>query len=304
MDMTSQVSNPSYVQKVPWLFLIPAIGLIAFIVGYPLARTAWLSFTDAKLSTLSHPRWIGWENYAFLLKDPYWWRAVLNTLVFTFCSVSIETVLGLAFALVMNEKFPGRGALRASVLIPWAIPAVVSARIWAWMANDLYGVINEVLLRTGLIHERIAWLADDRLALATLVVVDVWKTTPFMALLVLAGLQNVPRSVLEASRVDGASTWKRFRYITLPLIRPAIGVAVIFRMLDALRVFDLPFVLTSNSRSTAVMSVYARQQLIDFQDAGYGSAASVVIFFIIGVIAILYVGLTRPDLGPQKGGEP
>jgi trehalose/maltose transport system permease protein len=232
---------------------------------------------------------VGLLNFKYLMADPVWWRAVAITLVFCLVAVSLETVLGTAIALALHRKFAGRGVLRAAVLIPWAIPTVVSARMWAWMFNDLYGVINEALLASGLIHERIAWLAHPWLSLSAAVAVDVWKTTPFVALLVLAALQGVPENLREAAVLEGISPWRRFWHLTLPLIRPGLSVAIVFRLLDSLRIFDLPYVLTSNSRQTAVMSVYARQQLIEFQDVGYGSAASFLVFCVVALVTLAYV---------------
>jgi trehalose/maltose transport system permease protein len=175
------------------------------------------------------------------------------------------------------------------MLIPWAIPTVVSAQMWGWMLHDQYGVINEVLLRLGVISTPWAWVADPALALWSVVAVDVWKTTPFMALLILAALQLVPRSVYEAARIDGLGPVGIFFRMTLPLIRPGLMVAVLFRALDALRVFDLMYVLTGNSPSTASMSVYARQQLVDFQDVGFGSAASTFLVLIVAAVAALII---------------
>ena len=281
----------------PWMFCGPALGAVGLLGVLPLLRTVYLSFTDARLSTLGSEKWLGFGNFTSLLVDPDWWRSVFNTLVFAALSVSIETALGLVIALVLNRSFKGRGVLRATVLIPWAIPTVVSAKMWAWMFNDIYGVINELLLRTGIIHERLAWLADSKLALLVVVAVDVWKTSPFMALLILAALQGVPMSLYEAAALDGASSLQRFFYVTWPLIKPGVWVAVIFRTLDALRVFDLPFVLTSNSKTTAVMSVFARQQMVEFQDVGYGSAASVLVFLVIASITLVYLARARGSLG-------
>lgn len=280
-----------------WLFCAPAIIVIAMVAGWPLARTSYLAFTDASLSNLGSYEWVGLTNFKFLIEDPDWWQSVWNTFVFVFWSVSIETILGLFIALVLNSAFRGRGALRAAVLIPWAIPTVVSAKMWAWMFNDQYGVINEILVSLGLVSGRIAWLAEDSLALFTVVAVDVWKTTPFMALLILAGLQTIPKNIYEAARIDGIPPVKQFLTITLPLLMPSLLVAVIFRTLDALRIFDLPYVLTSNSKSVAVMSVYARQQLVDFQDFGYGSAVSFLIFVLIGTITLLIIATGRKHLG-------
>jgi trehalose/maltose transport system permease protein len=284
----------------PWLFCLPALLILISLTILPLVRTVRDSFTSAHLGAAQAAHWIGLENYVYLLRDPDWWHSVKNTLIFTACSVFLETLLGLGTALLLHSNLKGRGALRTAVLIPWAIPAVVSARIWAWMFNDLYGVVNEVLSRIGAISSPVAWLADPRLAMTTLVIVDVWKTTPFMALLILAGLQSIPISVHEASQVDGASAWREFISVTLPLLRPAIGVAVLFRMLDALRIFDLPFVLTSNSKSTSVISIYARQQMVDFQDVGYGSAAAFLIFCMTAAIAVIYLASAKKQLGLER----
>ncbi len=284
----------------PWLFCFPALALLLALTFLPLARTLRDSFTDARLGVSQAKAWVGLENYFYLLRDPDWWHSVRNTLIFTASSVTLETIIGLGIALLLHSNIRGRGALRTAVLIPWAIPAVVSARIWAWLFNDMYGVINELLIRIRLISSPIAWLADNRWAMGTLVIVDVWKTTPFMALLLLAGLQSIPTSVHEASQVDGASAWREFVSVTLPLLKPAIGVAVLFRLLDALRIFDLPFVLTSNSKSTSVISIYARQQLVDFQDVGYGSAASFLIFCMTAVVAMIYLTASRKQLGLEK----
>lgn len=284
----------------PWLFCLPALVALLALTLVPLLRTLRDSLTNARLGVSEAIHFVGLENYSFLLRDPDWWHSVKNTLIFTVFSVFLETLLGLGIALLLHSNIRGRGALRTAVLIPWAIPAVVSARIWAWMFNDMYGVINELLTRTHIISTPIAWLADSRWAMATLVAVDVWKTTPFMALLILAGLQSIPTSVHEASQVDGASAWREFIAVTLPLLRPAIGVAILFRMLDALRIFDLPFVLTSNSKSTSVISIYARQQMVDFQDVGYGSAAAFLIFCMTGVIALIYLASAKKQLGLEK----
>jgi trehalose/maltose transport system permease protein len=252
---------------------------------------------DYDVDTAGIFRWQG------LLVDPGWWRSVWNTVVFTLVSVSIETALGLVIALTLNASLPGRGVLRAAVLIPWAIPTIVSAKMWGWMLNDQYGVINEVLLALGLIDGRIAWTAVPGLALPTVVAVDVWKTTPFMALLILAALQLLPHEIYEAARIDDIGPWTRFRRITLPLIAPALAVAILFRMLDALRIFDLIYVLTPNSADTTTMSIFAKQQSIDFSNVGFGSAAATLLFLVIATVTALYmvVGRVRLDDGGDRG---
>lgn len=289
--------------RTAWLFLAPALLTLLATAGWPLLRTVWLGFTDAGLGDLADAVWVGFDNYLVrdgdawygVLADPLWWRSVRNTLTFTLVSVGLETVLGLGIALVLTAAFPGRPLVRAAVLVPWAIPTIVSARLWGWVYHDQFGLLNDALLRLGLIGEPLAWTADPALSLWALVIADVWKTTPFMALLMLAALQMLPRECYEAARVDGIHPLRVFYRVTLPLIRPALVVAVIFRALDALRVFDLVYVLTPNSEDTLSMSVYARQQLVDFQDAGYGSAASTLLFFAIalGTLAFLMLAGRR-----------
>jgi len=286
--------------RAAWLFLLPALTILAAVAGWPLLRTIALGFTDARLTGLGAAQWVGLDNFALLVSDADWWRSVQNTLIFTASSVALELVLGMAIALVLDMTFVGRGALRAAVLIPWAVPTVVSAQMWRWMYNDTFGVVNDLLGRLGLIDKPVAWLADDRTALAAVIATDVWKATPFMALLLLAGLQTIPGELYDAASVDGAGPLRRFLAITLPLLRPAMAVALIFRTLDALRVFDLIYVMTSNSKATATMSVYAREQLIDFQDAGYGSAVSTLIFVVIGVASLIYILALRPGFAARQ----
>ncbi len=275
------------------LFLGPMLLVLAGVAGWPLARTIWLGFTDASLSAPGSAQFIGIENFRYLLQDPDWWRAVGNTLIFAIVSVSLETVLGLGIALALNAHFRGRGLLRAAILIPWAIPTVVSAQMWNWMYNDVFGVLNHLLVAVGVLDQPQAWTASPQTALLAIALVDVWKTTPFMALLLLAGLQMLPRDCYDSARVDGVHPFKVFWRVTLPLLRPALLVAVIFRLLDALRVFDLIYVMSGNNRDTMSMSVYARQQLVDFGDVGYGSAAATLVFAVIALFTVVYVTVLR-----------
>ncbi|MCA1406237.1 sugar ABC transporter permease [Ensifer sp. IC3342] len=296
-----------------WIFLAPTLLVLAMVAGWPLVRTIYFSFTNASLTNLSAAELVGLQNYLSwvtlksgrtiyrgLLADPAWWNAVWNTLRFTVISVSIETALGLIVALVLNARFPGRGLVRAAILIPWAIPTIVSAKMWAWMLNDQFGILNDVLLGLGLISQKIAWTASPDTAMIAVLIVDVWKTTPFMALLILAGLQMVPGDIYEATKIDGVHPVKVFWRITLPLIRPALMVAVIFRMLDALRIFDLIYVLTPNNAQTKTMSVLARENLFDFDKFAYGAAASTMLFLIIAAITVLYMWFGRLNLEGER----
>lgn len=276
-----------------WLFLAPAILALLAVAAWPLARTLMLSVTDASFTRPGEVAYVGLRNYLDILGDRVWWRSVSNTLFFTAVSVAIETVLGIAIALLLHQAIPGRGLVRAAILIPWAMPAVVSAKIWEWMLHDQFGLINKVLLSLGLIDQGVAWMAEPQLALWVVIAVDVWITTPFMVLLILAGLQMIPQEVTEAAYVDGVPAWRRFVSITLPLLRPAIGVAVLFRTLDALRMFDLSYMLGGNGQKTMTVSIYARNQLVAFQQMGMGSAASTAVFFLVAFVAILLIGALR-----------
>ncbi len=282
-------------RRTAWIFLLPLLLTLVAVAIWPLARSIFFSFTDAYLDAPTDYGFVGLENFVEVAEDPVFWGAVRNTLVFTLVSVGLETLLGLAIALLLHRAFLGRGIVRAAILIPWAMPMVVSARIWEWMLNDQFGLINKLLVALGLVGKGIAWTADPSLILGTVIFIDVWVTTPFMVLLILAGLQLIPEEIYEAADVSGVPHWKRFWSITLPLATPAIGVAILFRTLDALRMFDLSYVLAANNENTMTMSIYARDQLISFQDLGLGAAASTWVFMIIGLIAIVIVGLLRLD---------
>lgn len=279
--------------KHPWPFLLPAFLVMLLVAAWPLVRTISLSFMEAELSTMTEATFAGLGNYMFVFDDPDWYKALSNTLAFTLWSVSLETLLGVAVALLLHRSFRGRFLVRTAVLIPWAIPTVVSAKMWGWMLHDIYGIINTMLMTLHVISAPVAWTASGDLAFYAVVLVDVWKTTPFMALMVLAGLQMLPKECFEAARVDGIHPLKLFTKVTLPLLMPTLVVAVIFRTLDALRIFDLIYVLTSGSPDTMSLSIYARQQLVDFQNVGVGSAASTVLFTLIAVISIIYIYIGR-----------
>jgi len=299
-------------QRAAFWFIAPMLAALFFVAAWPLIRTIWFSLTDTALSDLYGGEFIGFDNYLSVrvlesgrwiwrgtLVDPAWWNAVWNTVRFAFVSVFFETVLGLIVALVLNAEFKGRGFVRAAILIPWAIPTIVSAKMWAWMLNDQFGIINDIMLNLGLIDQKIAWTASVDTAMYAVLMVDVWKTTPFMALLILAGLQMVPRDIYEAAKLDGVNPVKVFFKITLPLIRPALAVAIIFRMLDALRIFDLVYVLTPNSAATKTMSVISRENMIDFDKFAYGAAQSTLLFAIIAVFVSLYIWLGKVDLSGE-----
>lgn len=296
-----------------WIFLAPTLLVLAMVAGWPLGRTIWFSFTDASLETIGESTYqmVGLQNYFgkygvfnFEAADGFWstdWGfAIKNTFSFALVSVVLETILGVVIALVLNAEFRGRSLVRAAVLVPWAIPTIVSAKMWAWIMHDQFGVLNAMLKSWGIIDTNIAWTADPHYALWSVVLVDVWKTTPFMALLTLAALQMLPKDCYEAAHVDGIHPVKVFFRVTLPLIWPALMVAVIFRLLDALRVFDIIYVMTSNSVSTISMSGFVRREIVDNNYVGYGSAASTVLFLIIAACTLVYLKVSRVDLGGKK----
>ncbi|HEY5811035.1 MAG TPA: sugar ABC transporter permease [Terrimicrobiaceae bacterium] len=280
-------------RRLAWFLIIPAVLVVVLVIGYPLAQVIVYSFLKYKLDGVTPATFAGLDNYLFVLSDPDWWRAVWNTLVFTFFSVTLETILGLVVALVANANFKGRTFFRIAILIPWAIPTVVSSQIWKWMFNDVYGVVNLLLTNFHIIPEKIAWLAVPETAIPVIIAVDVWKTVPFMALLILAGLQTIPSDMYEAGSIDGATGVKTFFYLTLPFIMPTLLVALIFRTLDALRVFDIFYIMVGGAGDMATMATYNRLQLIDFLDAGVGSATSVIILLFIMVFVVLYTRVSK-----------
>lgn len=284
-----------------WVLVVPALLLLFAIAGWPLLRTFFYSFTDAALDAPGDYSFVGLANYLGwvdgerdgVLADPLWWKAVRNTLWFAGVSVSLELFFGMLLALLMNQKFPGQGLVRTAILVPWAIPTIVTAKMWGWMFHDQYGVVNDLIARLGFSHQPLAWIAEPGLSMWAVVIADVWKTVPFMALMLLAALQMISAELYEAARVDGASAWKRFTRITLPLVAPAMIVALIFRTMDALRVFDLIYVLTSNSDATISISGYAREQMMSYQKMGSGSAASVLVFMMVAGIAACFLYANR-----------
>jgi trehalose/maltose transport system permease protein len=267
----------------------PTIAVILFIAAYPLFRTFYDSFTN---TAFGYPtKFIGWTNYYNLVRDTQFWDSVETTIKFSIITVIFEFVLGMAIALVVNSNFKGRGAMRAAMLVPWAIITVVNAEMWKLMYNDTYGVFNDILIKLHWPGAPFAFTTDPKLALASVCAIDIWKTTPFVALLLLAGLQVIPGDLYEAADVDGASKLQQFWTMTLPLLRPAILVTLIFRTMDALRVFDVFYVLFGNR--TMSMAVYDQENIVTFASSpgsvGYGAAISVAIFVLLAIVITIYI---------------
>jgi trehalose/maltose transport system permease protein len=279
--------------RLAWLLLAPALLVVALVAFYPLGTTVYQSFTNKSFLGLEPTKWIGLHNYTRLIHDSAFRNAIWVTVKFTLITVSFEFVLGLIIALVVNSNFKGRGVMRAVMLVPWAIPTVVSAQMWKWMYDQIFGPINDAGVRLHILSHNVAWVANPHTALWAISAVDIWKTTPFVALLLLAGLQVIPHDLYEAADVDGASKWHQFWRITLPLLTPAILVTLIFRTLDALRVFDIFYVFFGSRADTQTMSIYAQNTIVTSGDVGYGAAVSVAIFLIIGLFVVIYTTFLR-----------
>ena len=267
-------------------FIFPAILLLSVVTIYPIFYVFYLSL-HRKLLIFDISRFVGIENYMFLFRDDRFWNALKNTVYFTGISVSLELILGLSIAILLQRSFRLKGLVRALVLIPWAIPTVVSAKMWEWIYNTDFGILNYI------IGSKINWLGTPFLALNAAVFMDVWKTTPFVAILLVAGLQVIPQEMYQAAKVDGAGRWDTFKTITLPLLKPVILVVLLFRTLDAFRIFDAIYVLTGGgpANATETLSIYAYKVLFQTLQFGYGSTLSVVVFLCTGCMSVLYIKL-------------
>ncbi len=270
-----------------WLLLFPALLILASVFIYPIARAFWLSWFAENLGTQLEPVFTGLTNYQRMLGDGRFWQSLFNTSIFTVISVVIELLLGLVIALVLNKSFFGRGIVRTIAIIPWALPTAVMGLAWAWVFNDQYGVVNDILQRLGLIDTGISWLGTPTLAMTALIVADVWKTTPFISIILLARLQSISQDLYEAHAIDGASPWQSFQQITLPLLMPQILIALLFRFAQSFGVFDLVQVMTGGgpAGSTETVSIYIYSTVMRYLDFGYG-AALVVVTFLLLVLAV------------------
>jgi multiple sugar transport system permease protein len=282
--------------------LTPCFLLVVIFAFYPIIYSFYLSLHRIILGlpSLGQP-FIGLENYRELLHDRIALHALINTLLFVFITTFFEILFGLIIALVLNKHFKGRGMVRAAILVPWAIPTVVSSQMWRFIFNDKYGLLNYILFGSDT-SAYTAWLANPATAFAAIVVADVWKTSSFAGLLILAGLQIIPDELYEAAKIDGASAWQQFRKITLPLIKPAILVALLFRTMDAFRVFDLVFVMTQGgpADSTNVLQFYGYKKIFAEGLMGYGSTISVLVFLITFVISIFYIRVIGTRLFQER----
>ncbi|OKH27616.1 carbohydrate ABC transporter permease [Chroogloeocystis siderophila] len=289
-------------QRTAWILTIPALLMLLFVFGYPIIRAFWLSLFTQNLGTRLQPVFSGFDNYSRMAGDGRFWQSFWVTIIFTVSSVLLELLLGLAIALILNQKFFGRGLVRTSAIIPWALPTALIGLAWAWIFNDQFGIVNDILLRLGIINTGINWLGDPTLAMFAVIFADVWKTTPFISILLLAGLQSISPDLYEAHSIDGATPWQNFRQITLPLLLPQILIAMLFRFAQAFGVFDLIQVMTGGGPggATEVVSLYIYSTVMRYLDFGYGSALVVVTFLLLVLavaIASLLLNKTRARTG-------
>lgn len=282
-------------QRTAFWFVLPSLIFIGVFTLYPIFESFRLSFYRMILTLpWLGQKMVGWENYLDLWTDPVAMQALRTTLIFVGVTIPLELLVGLGMALVMNEVFHGRGLLRAVVLIPWAVPTVVSSQMWRFIFNDRYGLVNFVLFGGDASHY-LAPLADPYLAMAAIMIAEVWKTAPFAGLILLAGLQALPDDLYDAASIDGATSWQKFRHITLPLIRPALLLALLFRTIDGLRVFDLVFVMTQGgpADATNVLSFYGYKKIFAEGMVGYGSAVAVTVFLLSLILSLVYLRILK-----------
>ncbi|MGH8884843.1 MAG: carbohydrate ABC transporter permease [Egibacteraceae bacterium] len=273
------------------LFIAPSVLTMGLVALFPVLYAVGLSFFayDGR----RREGFVGLANYAAMLTSGDFWHPVNATFVFTITSVTIEFLIGLGFALVMAQAFAGRGVTRATILVPWVIPTVVSAQMWSLMFNVTPGFVNHYV---PFVPQHFNWLGTPNWAMFAIIVADVWKTAPFMALLLLAGLQTIPQEIYESAHIDGANAWQRFTRITLPLLKPAVLVALLFRTVDSLRVFDLPKVMTNGAFGTETLSILVQRFVADTPNPGMGSTLSMLSFAVVLGVGVIFVSLLGRDL--------
>jgi multiple sugar transport system permease protein len=279
-----------------WLLLAPVLAVMTVVTLYPLLRTVYLSFTDAMLP-VGHvpPEWIGVENYAYVLTDPDFLDAILRTLHFTLGSVGAELVLGVLVGVLLNQKFYGRTLVRSIVILPWALPTIVNAMLWRLIYNPEYGSLNALLTGLGLMSDYRSWLGDVDMAMTMVIIADVWKNYAIVALVVLAALQTIPSELYEAMRIDGAGAWTRFWRLTIPGILGPLTVAMVLRLIDSFRVFDIIFVMTRGgpADATKTVSFYVYQESFAFLRAGSGASYAVIVAVMSAILIAAYIFLLK-----------
>ena len=289
LSLTQRLADPSE-KTLAVLLLAPAALLLLLIVVYPIARLIFNSFFDLRLSGRKGPRFVGFENYLLVFQDIDFWNAAGNTVLITLVTVPGALVVGLGLAMLANLPFKRQWPVRLALLLPWALPLSFAGLIFAWFFHTDYGVVNDVARRLGA-EEPTLWLLRPNLAFAAICLTIVWKTSSFMALILLAGLQMIPKSLYEAAEVDGASRWQQFWQITIPMLMPSIIVALIFRTITALQTFDIPYTMTRGGpgNSTETLAMLIHKTTIEYLDVGYGSTLAVCMFVLSLCVTALYI---------------
>lgn len=281
------------------LLLAPVLTYLFLVSYYPIVDTVWTSLQTGALLPTREAKFVGLENYASVLSSASFWNAFTVTMIYTFGSVPVEMVIGLGLALLVNRDFWGKYVAQAAILFPWALPTIINARIWAWLFHGEYGVINDLLMRVGVLNQPFPFLSHPDVALGAMLFVTIWKTSSFVALILLAGLQSIPDHLYEAAHIDGASVFHQFWSITLPLLKPVILVALIFRTLPAFQAFGLPYGLTGGGpgESTTTLVLWAHQHTFNNLEFGEGAAAATIITLIaMGICVIYVVTLYEPEV--------
>ncbi|WP_042775346.1 carbohydrate ABC transporter permease [Sinorhizobium fredii] len=290
--------SANWISTRAWLLMLPLLVVMVSVIGWPLVDTVRLSFTDAKLVGTAGS-FVGIDNYAKTLTGSNFQRALVTTTWFAVVSVAAEMVLGVLAALLLNQQFRGRTALRALMILPWALPTVVNATLWRLIYNPEYGALNAALTQLGLIDSYRSWLGEPDSALTALIVADCWKNFPLVALIALAALQAVPRDITAAALVDGAGPFNRFRFVVMPYLAGPLLVALVLRTIEAFKVFDIIWVMTRGgpANSTRTLSILVYQEAFSFQRAGSGASLALIVTLLVTVLAVAYAALLRRAAG-------
>ncbi|MHB8061655.1 MAG: carbohydrate ABC transporter permease [Ruminiclostridium sp.] len=277
--------------RVGYCLLIPTLLIIAIFIAYPVLNTIYQSFFELRTQTITHgARFVGFANYEKLFKDPLMYQSLKFTVIFTAVAVVLETILGMTCAMIMNRTFKGQGLVRAIILIPWAVPTIVSGLMWQFMFAESSGIINYLLMKSNVIAEPVKWITAVGPAFLAIIIADVWKTSPYMSLQLLSGLQIVSKELYEAASIDGANVVQRFFRITLPVIKPILLVSMLFRTIQSFRIYDLIVAMTNGgpANSTQSLSLFTVKNYFQYGNIGYGAAAAVLTFAISLLIALIF----------------
>jgi len=284
--------------KVPYFLLLPAMGVLIVINLFPILWDIYLSFFNASLLRPEKTSFVGLGNYWELIKDPVIRICLRNTLVWTFGSAFLQLLIGLSLALLLNQNLPGRNIFRGIALFPWVIPIAMAAIMWGWLLHPELGLINDLLIRLGLLHTHYVWLANSTTAMIALIIINVWRLSPFFMVVILAALQSIPSFLYEAAKIDGSSTFQSFRYITLPLLRPILGIVFVLGSIWTCNSIDLIYILTQGGpgNETHILATYAYNQAFKSLRIGYAGAISVIIMIFLTFLASVYFLLIKEEI--------